>query len=665
MLAITALILSGCGGMAQTSNAPIATTEATTDGTIVGANPSLEHCTVPLGTLALDDGRNKDWYGAFGRATNVTTIEPLIRLAVQQSNCFIIPSIGNERLDNMMSAITDKQRNSGEYRAGSKQQKGQRVAADYFMEPTIVVDQSPTGRLAGAVGGALLGGRGSQLVGAGMESRGSVVTLSLFDIRSSAQIAISEGNSTATNFGAVLGAFGGGAAGGLGGFSQTPEGKATVAAFVDAYNSMVISLRNYKAQDVKGGLGRGGTIKLGEPGTKTEEKNQGRTKAKQLSSKAPGGLSLVCRTSKGICFAPAPEKPTTVCSCASKAGIIKGAIADTLPPETEVSLSTVVRVFYATDRANEGTVAAPIFGFKQGTVSFGTADVSIPVTHQTGHLEAPSQLVRIKFLENSKKHVIVLDVIPTDKDLFIQQLEARVSKGNRSEAFVFVHGFNVTFEDALRRTAQMAFDLGFDGAPILYSWPSRGSPLPLGYTADSQTVEWSRQILREFISELLVKSSAQNIYLIAHSMGNRPLVTALLSLFNEQPSLRNRIKEIVLAAPDIDANIFKRDIAPGLVKAGRPVTLYASSVDMAMRLSQIVSAGPRAGDSGDGLVVIDGVETIDASKVDVGFLGHSYFADTREVMTDLQVMFDQGLRAGQRAGLRQVLSSRPYWEFRK
>ncbi len=180
----------------------------------------------------------------------------------QQSNCFVITSIGNERLDNKMSAITDKQRNSGEYRAGSKQQKGQRVAADYFMEPSIIVDQSPTGRLAGAIGGALLGGQGGQLLGAGMESKVSVVTLSLFDIRSSVQIAISEGNATATNFGAVMGAFGGGVAGGLGGFSQTPEGKATVAAFMDAYNSMVISLRNYKAQDVKGGLGRGGTLKV-------------------------------------------------------------------------------------------------------------------------------------------------------------------------------------------------------------------------------------------------------------------------------------------------------------------------------------------------------------------------------------------------------------------
>ena len=228
--AAAALMLAGCGGVIQSGNAPTAATGGAAGGTSVGANPTLERCPAPLGTLAVDDGRGKEWYASFGRATKITTIEPLIRLAVQQSNCFIITSIGNNRLESKLSGITDKQRNSGEFRAGSKQQKGQRVAADYFMDPSIVIDESPTGRLAGAVGGALLGGRGGQLLGAGMESRVSVVTLSLFDIRSSVQIAISEGNSTATNFGAALGAFGGGAAGGLSGFSQTPEGKATVAA---------------------------------------------------------------------------------------------------------------------------------------------------------------------------------------------------------------------------------------------------------------------------------------------------------------------------------------------------------------------------------------------------------------------------------------------------
>ena len=259
------LVLAGCanmgGGSITTGTAPTAATGAAGGATSVNANPSLERCDKPLGTLAVDDGRGKEWYASFGATTKITTIEPLIRLAVQQSNCFVITSVGNNRTESKLSNITDKQRNSGEFRAGSKQQKGQRVAADYYMEPAIIIDNDATGQMAAGVG-SLFGGVGA-LVGGAMASKASVVTLTMFDIRSGVQLSISEGNATATNFGAALGAFGGGAGGGLGGFSRTPEGKATVAAFMDAYNNMVVSLRNYKAQEVKGGLGRGGQLKVG------------------------------------------------------------------------------------------------------------------------------------------------------------------------------------------------------------------------------------------------------------------------------------------------------------------------------------------------------------------------------------------------------------------
>jgi hypothetical protein len=259
------LALAGCvtpgGGTVSTGTSATAASGGAAGGTSVGANSSLERCSAPLGTLAVDDGRGKEWYASFGRATKVTSIEPLLRLAVQQSNCFVITSIGNNKTESKLSAITDKQRNSGEFRAGSQQQKGQRVAADYFLEPAIIIDNDSTGKIAGGLAGLIGGGFGA-LAGS-MESKASVVTLTMFDIRSGVQIAISEGNATATNFGAALGAFGGGAAAGLSGFSRTPEGKATVAAFTDAYNNMVISLKNYKAQTVKGGLGKGGTLKVG------------------------------------------------------------------------------------------------------------------------------------------------------------------------------------------------------------------------------------------------------------------------------------------------------------------------------------------------------------------------------------------------------------------
>ena len=262
------LALAGCvtpgGGIVSTGTNATASTGAAGGATSVNANSSLQRCDAPLGTLAVDDGRGKEWFASFGAATQVTTIEPLIRLAVQQSNCFVITSIGNNRTESKISAITDKQRNSGEFRAGSNQQKGQRVAADYYLEPAVIIDNESTGQLAGALGG-LLGSRNRNLatLAGSLESKASVVTMTLLDIRSGVQIAISEGNATATNYGAALGAFGPSAAGGLGGFSRTPAGKATVAAFTDAYNNMVISLRNYKAQEVKGGLGRGGQLKVG------------------------------------------------------------------------------------------------------------------------------------------------------------------------------------------------------------------------------------------------------------------------------------------------------------------------------------------------------------------------------------------------------------------
>lgn len=246
------VLLSGC---VTTGTNETAMSGSAGGSSSVDASKSLERCSATLGTLAVDDGR-----GRFGANTKITTIEPLIRLAVQQSNCFVITSIGNARTDSRMSRITNIQRNSGEYRAGSKQHKGQRVAADYYLEPQIIIDDSAVGKIAGGLGGLM--GSGFGAIGANLGMKASVVTLTLSDIRSSVQIGISEGSATANNFGAALGGFGGGAGGALSGMTRTPEGKATVAAFLDAYNGMVRSLRNYKAQTVKGGLGRGGVLKV-------------------------------------------------------------------------------------------------------------------------------------------------------------------------------------------------------------------------------------------------------------------------------------------------------------------------------------------------------------------------------------------------------------------
>lgn len=264
LVAATAIVLTaGClpEGIIKQGAASGPVSGSAGGGTSVGAAGNLERCTETLGTLAVDDGRDKTWWSYFYRKTQITTIEPMIRLLVQQSNCFVVTSIGNQRLDSRMSGITSKQR-SGEFRAGSNQHKGQRVAADYYMEPAILFSNSKTGQMMGAIGGLLGNNKVGGALG-GLSSSSSSVTLSLFDIRSGIQISASEGSSSSTNFGAALGAFGRSGGGGLSGYTRTPEGKATLAAFVDSYNKMVVSLKNYKAQEVKGGLGTGGRLGVG------------------------------------------------------------------------------------------------------------------------------------------------------------------------------------------------------------------------------------------------------------------------------------------------------------------------------------------------------------------------------------------------------------------
>ena len=165
-IALTGCVTTGTGGSLLSGSAA--------GGTSADAS-GIERCSQPYGTLAVDDGRAADWYGRFGSTTQVTSIEPLLRLAVQQSNCFVITSIGNLRTDSRLSRITDIQRNSGEYRAGSKQQKGQRVAADYYLEPAIAINNSPTGKIGAALGGLLNSTLGR--VAGSVETRDSVVTL--------------------------------------------------------------------------------------------------------------------------------------------------------------------------------------------------------------------------------------------------------------------------------------------------------------------------------------------------------------------------------------------------------------------------------------------------------------------------------------------------------
>src|SRR5262249_17962534 len=144
--------------------------------------------------------------------------------------------------------------------------------------------------------------------------------------------------------------------------------------------------------------------------------------------------------------------------------------------------------------------------------------VSIPRGHEEGQLEAPS-ILHFEFREDPAKHVVLMRVETMVKSQFSLDLQAKADQVPRREALIFVHGYNVSFEDAARRTAQLTHDLGFQGIPAFYSWPSNG--FSVAYTWDEQSAVWTEPHLKEFLEFLADNGKLERIHVIAHSMGNR------------------------------------------------------------------------------------------------------------------------------------------------
>jgi esterase/lipase superfamily enzyme len=320
----------------------------------------------------------------------------------------------------------------------------------------------------------------------------------------------------------------------------------------------------------------------------------------------------------------------------------------------------LVRVFYATDREPAADSQWSGYGPDEsanGQMSYGIASVSIPPDHRMGKVEEP--IVDIKLLYNPKKYVTILAVNKADENTFFTQLKTGVANAHRKEALIFIHGFNVTFRQALRRTAQLSYDLQFPGVTICYSWPSRGSTFQ--YTADEDSVQWTARHLLNFLQDVYTKSGATSIDIIAHSMGNRALLSAL-QLLGSSPT--PQFDQVVLAAPDVAASLFTQ-LVPTVQPHARRITLYASSKDQALVASARVNHYHRAGDSSGILCIIPPVETIDVSTVDTGFLGHSYFGDNTSVLSDLYYLLKDGFPASQRSRLEQrTIPAGIYWAFR-
>ncbi|HLW55334.1 MAG TPA: alpha/beta hydrolase [Candidatus Angelobacter sp.] len=326
---------------------------------------------------------------------------------------------------------------------------------------------------------------------------------------------------------------------------------------------------------------------------------------------------------------------------------------------------SVLRIFYATDRELK-SADPPRYGPRRnpkGEITLGSCDVSIPrdPRHQTARIERPS-IWKFEFRENPDKHIVIRERAIKPAADFYSELSQIVSNSERRQAFIFIHGFRVSFDDAVYRTAQIAYDLGFDGAPILYSWPSNGTLYE--YTGDINNNDWTVEHLKVFLRDIAFHSGAEVVHLIAHSMGNRALSNALNLLATQAAAgPKPHFNQIVLTAPDIDAEVFAQ-LANSIRTMGERVTLYASTRDKALYASMRKNGSyRRAGDLSGAAVVVEGVDTIDASAVDTNLIGHFYYAENRSVLSDIFNLLKDGSPPQLRFGIHKADKIPPYWYF--
>jgi esterase/lipase superfamily enzyme len=397
-----------------------------------------------------------------------------------------------------------------------------------------------------------------------------------------------------------------------------------------------------------------------------EPKTAAAPPASPPSMPTPPGASRSLPTAQAPASAPETAKETT----RSLPGPPPGA------PAAAQEDWDVVPVFYGTDRMRKDQAKRPVYTSERARrLELGQALVTVPKTHQVPNIERPFA-IRIPYFqvtiyegaEDPKNHFTIKDMAILSRDEFLAKARERVgaSRAFKDQAVVFVHGYNNAFDYALYRTAQMAYDLKFDGAAFLYSWPSLGDFSGYGYDRESSLQ--AEPYLRQYLELVLKETGAKQVSVIAHSMGNLPLLQVLRDLGPTLPP-DVRLNQIIMAAPDIDRNVFE-NIAADLQKYGRGLTLYASANDRAMQAARRVAGGiPRAGDVPiDGPIIIDGIDTIDVTQTSLDYLAlnHSVYAEKSALLNDIGLLLQTGERPpDKRIPILQLIESEKgkFWRY--
>ncbi len=337
---------------------------------------------------------------------------------------------------------------------------------------------------------------------------------------------------------------------------------------------------------------------------------------------------------------------------------------------------SIVPVFFGTDRKRADKPSRIAYNWKRGRrLELGRALVTIPKKHEVPMVERPWAL-KIPYIdvtlyeaaEDPKLHFTIKELKALSKEDFLSLVRARLAKSSRfkDHALVFVHGYKNKFDNAVYRTAQIAYDLKFDGAPFLYSWPSGGTLQ--GYTYDRESASSAEPYLREFLEIVSKETGAKKLSVIAHSMGNQLLLRVLQDFKRSLPE-GVLISQLILAAPDVDRDSFEH-IVSSIGGIAEGITLYAAANDTALQVSRQVNGGePRAGDVPEGgPIVLKGIDTIDATATSMDSVGinHNGYAENNALLEDIGRLISSGLRPPEARlpKLKRIETEKgPYWQY--
>jgi esterase/lipase superfamily enzyme len=228
-----------------------------------------------------------------------------------------------------------------------------------------------------------------------------------------------------------------------------------------------------------------------------------------------------------------------------------------IPTGAQAPGTSRVDMLVATTRSDLGAPAGEMFTGERGEgVAFADIAVSIPPdsARQVGDVQFPQSLPA-----DPLRDFVTLEADRLGKGAALAKLNARLAHTPRRQVLVFVHGFNNRFEDAVYRFAQIVHDSGTDALPVLFTWPSRGRLLQYGYDHDSAS--FSRDALERVLQALVRDPSVGEISVLAHSMGNWVTIEALRQMAIRDHGLPTKIANVMLAAPDVDFDVFRRQVA--------------------------------------------------------------------------------------------------------